>query len=163
MGGRPARGESGSRLAGLRRGPAARGTAGSCLACLAGAACGRAANRPDHSGAAAMTAGRVRAGGREVPTAAALGSRQLSGGPLRSGMRLVRLYAASRRAPAAVAAIAACAIGLKIALIWHWDSYGALQVPLVFEAGSAAAITVTSSSMFGEVERATGQWLPFLR
>jgi hypothetical protein len=110
-----------------------------------------------------MTAGGVRGGVRAAPTAAAAGSRRLSAGTFRAGLRLVRLYAVSRRVPAAVTAIAACAIALRIALIWHWDTYGALQVPLVFEAASAAAIAVTSSSVFGEVERAAGQWLPFLR
>ena len=53
----------------------------------------------------------------------------------------MRLYVTSRRVPAAVAAIVACAIGLRIALIWPWDTYGALQLPLVFEAGAAVAIT----------------------
>jgi hypothetical protein len=62
-----------------------------------------------------------------------------------------------------MAAIAACAIGLRIALIGHWDSYGALQLPLVFEAGSAVAITVTTASPLGEPERVAGRWLPFLR
>ena len=61
------------------------------------------------------------------------------------------------------AAIAACAVGLRIALIAHWDTYGALQLPLVFEAGRAAAIAVTTASPFGEPERVTGRWLPFLR
>jgi len=78
-------------------------------------------------------------------------------------MRLLRLHAASRRLPAAVAAIAACAIGLRIALIGSWDSYGALQLPLVFEAGAAAAITTTTASPLGEPERVAGRWLPFLR
>jgi hypothetical protein len=78
-------------------------------------------------------------------------------------MRLLRLHAASRRVPAAVAAIAACALGVRIALIGHWDSYGALQLPLVFEAAAAAAITVTTASPLGEPERVTGRWLPFLR
>jgi hypothetical protein len=75
----------------------------------------------------------------------------------------VRLHAASRRVPVALAAIAACAIGLRIALIGHWDTYGALQLPLVFEAAAAAAITVTTASPFGDPERVTGRWLPFLR
>ena len=75
----------------------------------------------------------------------------------------VRLYATSRRVPAAVAAVAACAIGLRIALVRPWDSYGALQLPLVFEAGSAAAITVVTASRLGEPERVAGRWLPFLR
>jgi hypothetical protein len=85
------------------------------------------------------------------------------GRPPASGVRLVRLYAASRRVPAAVAAIAACAIGLRIALAWPWDSYGALQLPLVFEAGSAAAITAITASRLGDPERVAGRWLPLLR
>jgi hypothetical protein len=83
--------------------------------------------------------------------------------PPRTARRLLRLHAASRRVPAAIAAIAACAIGLRIALLGHWDTYGALQLPLVLEAGAAAAITVTTASPIGEPERVTGRWLPFLR
>ncbi len=83
--------------------------------------------------------------------------------PSAAGVRLVRLYAASRRVPAAVAAIAACAIGLRVALVWPWDSYGALQLPLVFEAGAAAAVTAITASRLGEPERVAGRWLPFLR
>jgi hypothetical protein len=78
-------------------------------------------------------------------------------------VRLVRLYAASRRVPAAVTVIAACALGLRIALTGHWDSYGALQLPLVFETAAATAITVTTVSLLGEPERVTGRWLPYLR
>jgi len=78
-------------------------------------------------------------------------------------VRLVRLHAASRRLPAALILIAACAAGLRGALYGHWDSYGALQLPLIFEAGCAAVIAVTAGSPFGEPERATGRWLPFLR
>jgi hypothetical protein len=78
--------------------------------------------------------------------------------------RLLRLYAASRRVPAALAAIAACATGLRIALlIGRWDTYGALQLPLVFETAAATAITVTTASPLGEPERVTGRWLPLLR
>lgn len=80
-----------------------------------------------------------------------------------SALRLTRLHLASRRVPAALAAIAACAVALRIALYWHWNSYGALQLPLIFEVGCAAAIAVTTASPFGEPERATGRWLPFLR
>jgi hypothetical protein len=83
--------------------------------------------------------------------------------PVAARVRLVRLYAASRRVPAALAAIAACAIGLRIALVRPWDSYGALQLPLVFEAGAAAAITATTASRLGDPERVAGRWLPFLR
>jgi len=78
-------------------------------------------------------------------------------------MRLAWLYATSRRVPAAVAAIAACALGLRLALAGHWDSYGALQLPLVFETAAATAITATAASPFGEPERLTGRWLPYLR
>jgi len=81
----------------------------------------------------------------------------------RAGLRLVRLYATSRRIPAAAAAIVACALGLRIALTGHWDSYGALQLPLVFETAAATAITVTTVSLLGEPERVTGRWLPYLR
>ncbi len=83
--------------------------------------------------------------------------------PVTARVRLVRLYATSRRVPPAVAAIAACAIGLRIALVWPWDTYGALQLPLVFEAGAAAAITLITASRLGEPERVAGRWLPFLR
>ncbi len=78
-------------------------------------------------------------------------------------LRLVRLHAASRRLPATLAVLAACAVGLRGALYGHWDDYGALQLPLIFEAGCAAVIAVTAGGPFGEPERAAGQRLPFLR
>ena len=78
-------------------------------------------------------------------------------------MRLMRLHAVSRRLPAALVLLAAFAAGLRGALYGHWDSYGALQLPLIFEAACAAIIAVTAGSPFGEPERATGRWLPFLR
>jgi len=106
-----------------------------------------------------MTAGPA----HNVPATAAPDRRARPARPPRAGTRLLRLHAASRRVPAAIAAIAACAIGLRIALLGHWDTYGALQLPLVFEAGAAAAITVTTASPIGEPERVTGRWLPFLR
>jgi len=106
-----------------------------------------------------MTAGTA----QNVPTAAAPDRRARLAWPRRAGMRLLRLHAASRRVPAAVAAIVACAIGLRIALLGHWDPYGALQLPLVFEAGCATAIAITTASPIGEPERVTGRWLPFLR
>ena len=80
-----------------------------------------------------------------------------------TAMRLARLYAASRRIPLAVLTIAALAIGLRIALLRHWDDYGALQLPLVFEAAAAVAVAATAASPFGEPERVCGRWLPFLR
>ena len=59
-------------------------------------------------------------------------------------MRLVRLHAVSRRLPAALVLLAACAAGLRGALYGHWDDYGALQLPLIFEATCAAIIGVTA-------------------
>jgi hypothetical protein len=81
----------------------------------------------------------------------------------RAAVRLALLHFASRRIPAALAAVAACAVALRIALHWRWNAYGALQLPLVFETGCAAVIAVTTASPFGEPERATGRRLPFLR
>jgi hypothetical protein len=59
--------------------------------------------------------------------------------------------------------IAACGVGLRLALLAHWDAYGALQLPLVAEAAAAGVIAVTVASPFGDPERAAGRWLPFLR
>ena len=81
----------------------------------------------------------------------------------RSVLRLAWLHAISRRLPAGLAVIAVCAVGLRIALFRSWDDYGALQLPLVFETASAAAIAVTTASPFGEPERAAGWRLPALR
>ena len=119
----------------------------------------------DETRAAAATAPAAppAATSRAAPaTAAALGTLRRPRPP-QAGARLVRLYATSRRIPAAVTAIAACAVGLRLALIGHWDSYGALQLPLVFETAAATAITVTAASPLGEPERITGRWLPYLR
>jgi hypothetical protein len=80
-----------------------------------------------------------------------------------AGLRLVRLHLASRRIPVALAMIATCAVGLRVALHWPWDTYGALQMPLIIEACAATAIAITTASPFGEPERATGRWLPVLR
>ena len=77
--------------------------------------------------------------------------------------RLARLHLASRRVPAALAVIVACAVVLWTALHRQWNAYGALQLPLLFETGCAVVIAVTTASPFGETERATGRWLPFLR
>jgi hypothetical protein len=77
--------------------------------------------------------------------------------------RLIRLYAASRRIPYALPAIAGCAIALRVALLGHWDAYGALQLPLVIETAAATVVAATVASPFGEPERVCGRWLPFLR
>ena len=83
-----------------------------------------------------------------------------------SGARLAWLHARSRRVPAGVLALAVCAGVLHAALHWHWTFNSGLyaqQVPLIIEAGAAAVIAVTAHSPFGETERATGRWLPYLR
>ena len=81
------------------------------------------------------------------------------------GARLAWLHLRSRRAPAAVAALAACAAALRAVLHWHLMTGGAYtqQGPLVLEAGAAALVAITMHGPFGEAERATGRWLPFLR
>src|SRR5258708_23014462 len=83
--------------------------------------------------------------------------------PRRAGLRLTWLQLVTGRVPATLAALAACAIGLRLALAWHWDTYGALQLPLIFEALVAAVVAVTTASPLGEPERATGLRLPLLR
>jgi hypothetical protein len=85
-------------------------------------------------------------------------------GSARAGLRLVRLYLASRRVLTGLLVLAACAVALRTAL--HWlPRTGAFsrQIPLIIEAGAAAAIGVTARSPFGEPERVTGRWLPVLR
>jgi hypothetical protein len=85
-------------------------------------------------------------------------------GPRLAGLRLVRLYLASRRALMGLLVLVACAVVLRIAL--HWIPRSGLasrQLPLTIQAGAAALIGVTTRSPFGEPERATGRWLPLLR
>jgi hypothetical protein len=81
-----------------------------------------------------------------------------------AGLRLARLYAASRRAATCLLVLVACAIALRTAL--HWLPRGGVyaeQIPITIEAGAAAVIGVTTGSPFGDPERATGRWLPYLR
>jgi hypothetical protein len=81
-----------------------------------------------------------------------------------AGVRLVRLHLASRNVPVAFAMLAVCAALLRIALWRDWVPYpGPEQLPLAIEAGAAMVIAVTIRSPFGEPERATGRWLPYLR
>jgi hypothetical protein len=85
-------------------------------------------------------------------------------GPGRGGLRLVRLYLASRRVLACLLVLAACAVALRTAL--HWlprTGVFSRQIPLIIEAGAAAAIGVTTHGPFGEPERASGARLPVLR
>jgi hypothetical protein len=80
--------------------------------------------------------------------------------------RLVWLYLRSRRAPSALVALLAVGLVLWAALKYHWW-YGTGsapdELPDLLTACAAAIIGVTAHSPFGEPERATGRWLPFLR
>ena len=88
-------------------------------------------------------------------------------GPGRGWLRLAWLYLVSRRVPAAAGLLAGFGALLWAALHWHWSVSGgpaaAIVIPLAIEAGAAAVIAVTTYGPFGEPERATGRWLPFLR
>ena len=81
--------------------------------------------------------------------------------------RLVWLYLISRRVPAAAGLLAALGCFLWAALHWHWNIAGGqaarLVIPLVIETGAAGIVAVSSHGPFGEAERATGRWLPWLR
>jgi hypothetical protein len=83
-----------------------------------------------------------------------------------AGLRLTWLHLRSRRVPAGILALAASGALLHAMLYWHWafnSGRYAQLVPMIIEAGAAAVIAVTMHSPFGEVERATGRWLPYLR
>ena len=87
-------------------------------------------------------------------------------GRLLAGIRLTWLHLRTRRVPAGIAALAACGVVLRAALHWHWASNSGSdpqQFPMIVEAGAAAVIAVTTHGPFGEVERATGRWLPAMR
>jgi len=82
--------------------------------------------------------------------------------PHLAALRLVRLHMASRRVPVVLAMLVACGA----VLYWHWirgSGLAAQHMPLVIEAGAATVIAVTTASPFGEPERVTGRWLPYLR
>jgi hypothetical protein len=84
-----------------------------------------------------------------------------------AGMRLAWLYLASRRVPAALGLLAGLGALLWAALHWQWNVAGGAAaqalIPLVIETGAAAVIAVTTYGPFGDPERATGRWLPWLR
>ena len=82
-------------------------------------------------------------------------------------LRLAYLYLVSRRVPGVLALLAGFGVLLWAALFWHWNVAGgpaaAMVIPLTVEAGAAAVIAVSTYGPFGEPERATGRWLPYLR
>jgi hypothetical protein len=99
------------------------------------------------------------------PTAAAASAPAAR--PNRALLRLAWLYAVSRRVPAALALLLALGAVLWSALHWHWSIAGgpAAQelITLTIEAAAAAVAAVSTYGPFGEAERATGRWLPYLR
>jgi hypothetical protein len=64
-----------------------------------------------------------------------------------------------------VLALAVCAAALRAVVHWQLTSGGGLtqQTPMILEAAAAVVIAVTAHGSFGEAERATGRWLPYLR
>jgi len=105
-------------------------------------------------GQAALLAGRD----RKPPPAAA---RQLY-----PAARLAWLYLRNRRAPAALAALLACAVALWASLHYHWwlgTGNAADELPMILQGCAAGIIAVTAHSPFGEPERAAGRPLAILR
>jgi hypothetical protein len=82
-------------------------------------------------------------------------------------LRLAWLHLVTRRAPAALALLAGLGALLWAALHWHWNVAGGhaaqLMFPLLTQTGAAAVIAAATYGPFGEPERATGRWLPYLR
>lgn len=87
--------------------------------------------------------------------------------PVVAGARLAWLHAVSRRVPAGLALLAALGALQWASLHWHWSVAGGAAaqdlIPLAIVTGAAAVIAVTTYGPFGEPERATGRWLPYLR
>lgn len=107
----------------------------------------------------------VRAEGRAGATPSA-GAARSSCGWAAAARRLARRYAESRRVPVALAVLAASGVVMRAALAWQWiPRTGSLtqQLPVVLEAGVASVVAMTLHDPFGEVERASGRWLPYLR
>ena len=108
-----------------------------------------------------MTAAGVHSTPRETAPAAAAYP------PVIGALRLAWLHAVSRRIPVALGLIAALGVLLWIALDYRWNIAGGaaaqMFIPLTIEAGAAAVIAVATYGPFGEPERATGRWLPYLR
>ena len=87
--------------------------------------------------------------------------------PAAALLRTAWLYVLSRRVPAALGLIVATATLLWAAMYWRWNIVGGAAaqqfIPLTTEATAAAVIATTTYGPFGETERATGRWLPYLR
>jgi EamA domain-containing membrane protein RarD len=87
--------------------------------------------------------------------------------PAGAALRLAWLHAVSRQLPAALGLLAALGALLYVALHDHWSIAGGrgvqLLIPLTIETGAAAIIAVSTYGPFGDPERATGRWLPWLR
>ena len=64
-------------------------------------------------------------------------------------------------------AVAALGVLLWVALHYHWNIAGGpaarMFIPLTIEAAAAAVVAVGMYGPFGELEHATGRWLPWLR
>jgi hypothetical protein len=56
----------------------------------------------------------------------------------------------------------ACGAAFQGVLRWP-GGHNSLKVPLIIEAAAATIVAVTTRDPFGESERATGTWLPYLR
>jgi len=84
-----------------------------------------------------------------------------------AALRLAWLHAVSRRVPAALGLLAALGVLLWVALHYHWNIAGGpaarMFIPLTIEAAAAAVVAVGMYGPFGELEHATGRWLPWLR
>ena len=102
------------------------------------------------------------AGAQRPATGAALVQAERPGQRFVAAVRLERLHLASRRGPGALVAMVACAAVFQAALRWHGDA-DTQQIPLIIEAATASIVAISAHSPFGESERATGRWLPYLR
>ena len=81
-------------------------------------------------------------------------------------LSLAWLHLRSRRAPAALTALLACAVALWASLHYRWwlgTGNAADELPMILQGGAAGIIAVTTYSPFGEPERAVGRRLAVLR
>src|SRR4029453_15424934 len=143
-----------------RRGQARAAAAAARPPRLAGAPPDRATSRPDYPRRATVTA----AGVDRPPSGLASAKGGRPAGPRLAGLRLVRLYLASRCALTCLLVLVACAVALRTAL--HWMPRSGLasrQLPLTIQAGAAALIRVTTPRPLGEPDPPPGRCLPFLR